>query len=74
MSLNVLTKANFSIIIEKIVKAKQISYMDAIVYYCEKNGMEVESAAKLVTPTIKSKLKVEAQELLFLPQTSKLPL
>ena len=74
MSLNVLTKANFSIIIEKIVKAKQISYMDAIVYYCEKNGMEVESAAKLVTPTIKSKLKVEAQELPFLPQTSKLPL
>ena len=74
MSLNVLTKANFSIIIEKIVKAKQISYMDAIVYYCEKNGMEVESAAKLVTPTIKSTLKVEAQELHFLPQTSKLPL
>ena len=74
MSLNVLTKANFSIIIEKIVKAKQISYIDAIVYYCEKNEMEIESAAKLVTPTIKSKLKVEAQELHFLPQTSKLPL
>ena len=69
-----LTKANFSIIIEGIVKTKQLSYMDAIVYYCEENEMEVESAAKLVTPTIKSKLKVEAQEVHFLPQTSKLPL
>ena len=74
MTLNVLTKAKFSIIIEKIVHEKQLTYMEAIVYYCDNNELEVETAAKLINPVIKSKIEVEAQNLNFLPKTSKLPL
>ena len=74
MTLNVLTRSTFSVIIEPIVCDKRISYMDAIVHYCENNELEVESAAKLINTIIKSKIECEAQELNFLPKTSKLPL
>ena len=69
-----MTKANFSIIIEKLVHENQLTYMEAIVYYCDNNELEVETAAKLINPVIKSKIEVEAQDLNFLPKTSKLPL
>ena len=69
-----MTKAKFSIIIEKLVHEKQLTYMEAIVYYCDNNELEVETAAKLINPVIKSKIEVEAQDLNFLPKTSKLPL
>lgn len=74
MALEVLTTSKFSEIIETIVSQKKISYMDAIVWYCEREEMEIETAAKLLSAIIKAKLETEAQELNFLPKTSKLPL
>ena len=74
MTLNILTRPIFSSIIENLVCDKKISYMDAIVHYCENNELEVESAAKLINTIIKSKIECEAQELNFLPKTAKLPL
>lgn len=67
---------NFSFNIEKIAMEKSISYMDAIVFYCEETGFEIEIAAKLVSNSLKSKIKLEAESLNFLPKsnTSKLPL
>jgi len=57
----VITKDKFSIIIETLVRDQNVSYMDAIVHWCEQNEMEVETAAKLVSPLIKEKMFVEAQ-------------
>lgn len=74
MALEVLTILKFSEKIEKIVNDKKISYMDAIVWYCEREEMEVEVAAKLLNSGIKAKLQIEAESLNFLPKTSKLPL
>ena len=74
MTLNVLTRAKFSVIIETIVCDKNISYIDAIVHYCENHDLEVESAGKLINAIIKSKIEVEARSLNFLPKASKLPL
>ena len=74
MTLNILTRPIFSSIIENLVCDKKISYMDAIVHYCDNNELEVESAAKLINTIIKSKIECEAQELNFLPKTAKLPL
>lgn len=67
---------NFSMLIEDLVWEKDISYMDAIVLHCEQTGFEVEVAAKLVSSVLKSKIKLEAEELHFLPKsnTHKLPL
>jgi len=64
---------NFSKEIEGIVKGTEMSYMDAIVYHAEKNGVEIESVAKLVNENIREKLRVEAQNLNFIEKTSRLP-
>jgi hypothetical protein len=72
--LEILTTQKFSSIIEQTVQEKRLSYMDAIVWWCEKNEMEVETAAKLINSIIKEKIKVEAQELNYLEKSAKLPL
>ena len=76
MSLEILNVSKFSKIIEEVVIDKRIPYMDAIVWYCEKNEMEVEVAAKLLNGIIKAKIEAEAIDLNFLstPKGSKLPI
>lgn len=66
----------FSLEIEEMVWMLDISHMEAIVEYCTKNDFEMESAAKLISPALKEKIKLEAEELHFLPrsETIKLPL
>lgn len=71
---DVMTTAKFSTIIEKTVVEKRLSYLDAVVWWCEKNEMEIEIAAKLLNTTIKGKLEVEAQDLNFLEKGARLPL
>lgn len=65
----------FSLSIETIVAKKNIPYMDAVLMYCEETGLEVELAAKLISGSLKTKIKLEAEELHFLPKsnTAKLP-
>jgi hypothetical protein len=65
----------FSLEIESIVSKKQVPYMDAILIYCEETGMEIEMTAKLISGSIKAKIKLEAEELHFLPKsnTARLP-
>lgn len=66
----------FSLNIETIAKEKSVSYMDAIILYCNDTGLEIELAAKLISGALKAKIKVEAEELHFLPKsnTTKLPI
>jgi hypothetical protein len=66
----------FSMEIEELVYMKDIPYIDAVVMYCEQTGFEIETAAKLVSGVLKSKIKLEAEELHFLKKsnTSQLPL
>lgn len=68
--------ATFSLNIESMVRDKSIPYMDAIILYCQETGLEVELAAKLISGALKSKIKIEAEELHFLPKsnTHKLPI
>lgn len=65
---------NFSDIIEKIVREKRIGYMDAVVLHCEQIGFEVELAATLLTPPIKSHISEEAQSMNLIKRVNKLPL
>ena len=76
MSLEIMNVSKFSKIIEEVVIEKRIPYMDAIVWYCERNEMEVEVAAKLLNGIIKAKIAAEAIDLNFLstPKGSKLPI
>ena len=63
-----MSTSKFSKIITDLVEEKDITYMDAIMDYCYKNQLEVESAAKLVNQKIKKQLKEEATKLNFIKQ------
>lgn len=73
-----LTSTKFSYIIEKIALIEKLNYIDAILHYCEKQGIEVESISKLVSKPLKEKLKVDATNLNFMKNVggskAKLPL
>jgi hypothetical protein len=63
--------------IESLVQnTKGMSYIDAIVHFCDLQSIDVESVPKLIPKPLKEKLKFEAMELNFLKKTSraKLPL
>ena len=72
--IDVLNREKFSQIVERIVIEKKISYMDAIVWWCEENEFDIQDVNKLVSPLIKEKIKVEAENLNFLPKSSRLPI
>ena len=63
--------------IEKLVLInKEMNYIDAIIHFCEKNSIDLESVPKLIPKPLKEKIKYEASELNFLKRSSraKLPL
>lgn len=62
--------------IERIKDDYDVSYMDAVLQYCEENGIEIESAGQFIKsiPPLKAKIQEEAEQLNFLPKTAKLPI
>ena len=69
--------AKFAENIESLVlENKDMNYIDAIVFFCEQNNIDVESVPKLISKPLKEKIKCDAQELNFMKKTSraKLPL
>ncbi len=67
-----LCQAKFSKIIEEIVKTNdEMNYIDAVIYYCEQNNLEVESIIKLISKPLKEKIKCDAINLNFLKRTSR---
>lgn len=67
-----LTKSKFTKLVEDAVNELKLSYMDAILYLCEKNDLEPEDMKKFVSPIIKDKLEAEAMQLNFLPKQNTL--
>ena len=53
-----------------------MNYIDAIVYFCEQNKIEVDAVPKLISKPLKEKIKYDAQELNFMKRTTraKLPI
>jgi hypothetical protein len=69
--------AKFAQEIEGLVQVnKDMNYIDAIVYFCDQNSIDVENVPKLISKPLKEKIKYEAQELNFLKRSSraKLPI
>ena len=64
--------AKFAENIESLVlENKDMNYIDAIVFFCEKNNIDVESVPKLISKPLKEKIKCDAQELNFMKKTSR---
>lgn len=66
---------NFVEEVEKICKIKNIEYIDAVVLWCVKNNLEVETAAYWIKkdPAMKSKIQAEAEALNILKRGARLP-
>ena len=72
-----MTATKFAGEIEKLVADNNdMNYIDAIIHFCEKNSIDLESVPKLIPKPLKEKIKYEASELNFLKRSSraKLPL
>jgi hypothetical protein len=58
--------------IENLVQVNvEMNYIDAIVHFCEKNNIDLDSVPKLISKPLKEKIKCEATELNFLKKTSR---
>ena len=70
-----MTSKEFSLKIENIVKEKKISYMDAVVLYCEQNEIDTGTVSILISKSLKEKIKLEATNLKMLkfPKCGQLP-
>ena len=68
------TSKTFSLKIEQIALEKEITHMDAVLWYCSKNGIDPSTVARLISKGLKEKIEVNAAALNFLPKKAKLPI
>ncbi len=69
MGLGITTK-RFSLDIEELVKTKRLSYMEAIVYFCEQKDIEPERIVRFIDKGMKEKIQSDAENLNYLPKTN----
>jgi len=60
--------------IEELVQETNMTYIDAVVHYCDENKLEPETAGKMVGGKLKQNIQDEAENLHLIPRTSKLPI
>lgn len=63
-----INKTKFSKMVEETVSSKSLSYIDAIVYVCENNNVEIDDCKKFISASIQEKLENEARKLNYLPK------
>jgi len=60
--------------IERLVIAKRMSYLDAVIYYCAEKNIEPELIAGNLGDKIRGELANDAARLHFIPKFNQLPL
>ena len=68
-----MTPKQFALVIEKRASKKKISHMDDVLDYCSEKEIEPDQVTHLINRNLKEKIKMNAQDLNFLPSTAKLP-
>ena len=68
-----LTPTKFSLEIERLVKRSNglISYIEAVVTYCQENDIELEPVPKLISKPLKERRRHEAERLNYMKRRSK---
>lgn len=62
------TANEFSLYIEEMVRDRKLSYMEAVLEYCEQNYLEPSDISKLINQSLKDKIEMEFRELNYLPK------
>ena len=60
----------FALTIEGMVKEKRISYMDAILKFCDENEIDPSSVGSLINKSLKEKIQLEAERLNLIENSS----
>ena len=68
------TSKTFTLAIENIVKEKNLTHMDAVLWYCEQEDLEPDVLGTLISKGLKEKIEANARELNFLPRQAQLPI
>lgn len=73
---NMINVQDFLQKIEQIAEEKRMEYLDAVLYYCEQTGLEIETAAQLIRKNAKMKARVrlDAEGAGYFPKSAKLPI
>lgn len=62
--------------IETLRCEKNVEYIDAVVLWCQKNNLEIETAAHWIKhdPAMKAKIQAEAEKLNIIKHGARLPI
>lgn len=60
VGLKILSSKEFETEIKNIMKTKMITTIESIILFCEQRGIEIETAASLISPRLKSEIEAEA--------------
>lgn len=62
------TSTQFSLFIEEQKTNNSSSYMEEIIAYCNQNMIEYEDIVKLISPSLKEKIRIEASQEYLMPK------
>ena len=67
---------NFQSEVEEMCRSGEVPYIDAVIAWCTKNAIEIETAADFIKKdsVLRSKIQVEAKELNILKRSARLPI
>jgi hypothetical protein len=75
MGLNILSNKEFELQIKQLIKDKHpITMIEDVLLYCELQNIEIETAASLITPRMKSAIEGEAMTAKMITPKARLPI
>jgi len=67
-----MTKKNFSLMVENLARANDLTYIDSVVELCERENIDPEDVKKYLSDSIKDHIESEARGLNYLPKQNTL--
>lgn len=64
----------FSLFIDEVVAKTRISYMEAIINYCNEVDIDIESIGSLINQKLREKIQVEAEQANLMKPRGHLPI
>lgn len=60
IGLKIINSKDFELRIKEQMVSKSMTMIESVIHYCESNGIEIETAASLISPRMKSEIETEA--------------
>ena len=60
LGLKIMSSKDFETKIKTMMIESSMTMIESVIHYCQSNGIEVETAASLISPRMKSEIETEA--------------